>query len=330
MVDTVLSVKDLVVQFATSKGDVTAINGLSFDLAEKETLCLVGESGSGKSVTALSIMGLLPQPAGKVSSGRIELEGTNLLDLSEKKMQEIRGNKISMIFQEPMTTLNPVYTVGDQICETLLRHRNMTKKEAMEYAADLLSKVRMADPAKRLKQYPHELSGGLRQRVMISMALACNPKILIADEPTTALDVTVQAQVLRLLEELKDEFKMSMIFITHDLGVVSEVADRIIVLYGGMKMEEGASEKFFKQPLHPYTQGLINCIPKISGNSSERLATIPGIVPSLLDMPNGCRFSNRCPLASDMCKSEPPTIEEYEPTHFVACYNCSKGGIVNG
>ena len=326
MSDTVLKVNNLVVKFLTEKGRVTAINDLSFDLKREETLCLVGESGSGKSVTALSIMGLLPKPAGIVESGSIELDGTDLLKLSEEEMQKIRGDRISMIFQEPMTSLNPVYTNGYQIYEVLKRHRNMKEKEAMEYAEELLDKVRIADPSRRLKQYPHELSGGLRQRIMISMALACNPEILIADEPTTALDVTVQAQVLNLLKELKSEFKMSIIFITHDLGVVYDVADRIIVMYGGMKMEEGTAEAFFKNPVHPYTQGLINCIPKVSDAVVKRLQTIPGVVPGLANMPKGCRFSNRCAFAKEICHVTPPPMFEYEPGHILACYYRMKGG----
>ncbi len=328
MENSVLKVNELCVQFQTSAGLVTAINNLSFELKQQETLCLVGESGSGKSVTALTVMGLLPKPAGIVSHGTIELEGQNLLSYSEAQMQRVRGNKVSMIFQEPMTTLNPVYKVGDQICEALLRHRKMTKKEAMEYAGELLNKVRIADAKRRLKQYPHELSGGLRQRVMISMALACNPKILIADEPTTALDVTVQAQVLRLLEELKEEFKMSVIFITHDLGVVSEIADRIIVMYGGMKMEEGPTDALFSHPVHPYTKGLINCTPKMEGEE-RRLPTIPGMVPSLAKMPKGCHFCNRCTLAKERCMETPPKMTEYEPHHYVACYEQEKGGATD-
>ena len=326
MDNTILRVNQLKVQFETPAGRVTAIDDLTFDLKRKETLCLVGESGSGKSVTALTIMGLLPKPTGIVAGGTIEMNGENLLNFSESQMQRVRGNKISMIFQEPMTTLNPVYTIGYQISEALLRHRKMTKKEAMEYAEELLCKVRIADPKRRLKQYPHELSGGLRQRVMISIAFACNPDILIADEPTTALDVTVQAQVIRLLEELKEEFNMSIIFITHDLGVVYEIADRIIVMYGGMKMEEGPAHTFFEKPVHPYTQGLISCTPQIESNLT-RLPTIPGVVPTLAKMPKGCHFSNRCVYASERCMQCPPPVTEYEPDHYVACYKWLKGGL---
>ncbi len=324
MTDKVLEVRDLCVKFHTSAGLVTAINGISFDLKKQETLCLVGESGSGKSVTALTIMGLLPKPGGIVSGGSILLDGENLLEYSEKKMQQIRGNRIAMIFQEPMTTLNPVYKIGFQITETLLRHRKMSKKEAMEYAEELLACVRIPDPKRRLDQYPHELSGGLRQRVMISIALACNPEILIADEPTTALDVTVQAQVLSLLEDLKARFKMSVIFITHDLGVVSQIADRIIVMYGGMKMEEGPAATFFDSPTHPYTMGLIRCTPRLSAGL-DRLPTIPGVVPTLANMPKGCHFSNRCPYADDLCRAEPPGVTPCGEDHFVACYHCVKG-----
>ena len=325
MSDTILDVKDLCVRFNTNTGRVTAITDFSLELNRRETLCLVGESGSGKSVTALTIMGLLPKPAGIVAGGTVMLEGQNLLSLTESQMQKIRGNRISMIFQEPMTTLNPVYTVGFQICEALLRHRKMSRREAMEYSGELLSTVRMDNPKRRLGQYPHELSGGLRQRVMIAIALSCNPEILIADEPTTALDVTVQAQVLQLLEELKEKFKMSIIFITHDLGVVSEIADRIIVMYGGMKMEEGPAEAFFQCPAHPYTQGLINCTPKIEANVN-RLATIPGDVPTLAKMPRGCHFSTRCPLADKRCRETPPPVAACGPNHFVACYRQPSGG----
>ena len=324
MNDVILDVRDLSVAFDTDHGRVTAVNHLSFTLHKKETLCIVGESGSGKSVTALSIMGLLPKPAGIITGGTIEFAGVNLAQLMPKEMQKIRGNRISMIFQEPMTSLNPVYTVGYQISEVLMKHKHMKKREAMAYAAELLKKTGIPEPERRVTQYPHELSGGLRQRVMIAMALACDPDILIADEPTTALDVTIQAQILQLIASLKEEFNMSIIFITHDLGVVSQIADRIIVMYGGMKMEERAAEQFFDHPLHPYTRSLLNCIPRMTLDG-ERLQPIPGMIPSLWNLPIGCRFSNRCSEATARCTQSLPPLMEVEPGHYVACFGCDTG-----
>ena len=323
MKDALLNVKDLTVTFQTERGEVTAVDHLSFDLNRKETLCIVGESGSGKSVTALSIMGLLPQPAGRVAGGSIRFQGQELTGLSNKQMQHIRGNRISMIFQEPMTSLNPVYTVGYQISEVLKKHKGMKTKEAMEYAADLLSRVGIPEPKKRVHQFPHELSGGLRQRVMIAMALSCDPDILIADEPTTALDVTIQAQILRLIESLKKDSDMSVIFITHDLGVVSQISDRTIVMYGGMKMEERYAEGFFDHARHPYTVSLLGCIP--SHSLEERsLKPIPGVIPSLANMPKGCRFSNRCSQATALCHTQVPELSETEPGHWIACHQAGK------
>ena len=319
MNDVILSVRDLSVAFDTDRGRVTAVNHLSFDLRKKETLCIVGESGSGKSVTALSVMGLLPKPAGVIAGGSISFGGADLAQLPPKKMQEIRGNRISMIFQEPMTSLNPVYTVGYQISEVLIKHKHMKKREAMAYAAELLKKTGIPEPERRVAQYPHELSGGLRQRVMIAMALACDPDILIADEPTTALDVTIQAQILQLIASLKEEFNMSIIFITHDLGVVSQIADRIIVMYGGMKMEERAADRFFDQPLHPYTRSLLSCIPRMTLDG-KKLQPIPGMIPSLWNLPSGCRFSNRCAEALPCCAQGLPPLSEPSPGHFVACF----------
>ena len=324
MSDVILDVRDLSVAFDTDRGRVTAVNHLDFQLHKKETLCIVGESGSGKSVTALSIMGLLPKPAGVITGGSISFSGEDLVRFTPKQMQKIRGNRISMIFQEPMTSLNPVYTVGYQISEVLIKHKHMKKREAMAYAAELLKKTGIPEPERRVTQYPHELSGGLRQRVMIAMALACDPDILIADEPTTALDVTIQAQILQLIASLKEEFNMSIIFITHDLGVVSQIADRIIVMYGGMKMEERAADQFFDHPLHPYTRSLLSCIPRMT-LEGEKLQPIPGMIPSLWNLPSGCRFSNRCAEALPCCTQGLPPLCEVEPGHLVACFQCTAG-----
>ena len=321
MENIILDVHDLSVAFDTTHGRVTAVDHLNFSLHEKETLCIVGESGSGKSVTALSIMGLLPKPAGHITNGSIIFQGEDLVGYSPKQMQKVRGNRISMIFQEPMTSLNPVYTVGYQICEVLIKHQQMKKKEAMAYAANLLGKTGIPEPERRINQFPHELSGGLRQRVMIAMALACDPDILIADEPTTALDVTIQAQILQLLDSLKQEFNMSIIFITHDLGVFSQIADRIIVMYGGRKMEEKNADGFFKQPRHPYTKSLLKCIPKMTFDG-VKLEPIPGMIPSLWNLPKGCRFSNRCEEAGPECEEGTPPLMEVEQDHWVACYHC--------
>ncbi|MGN1367796.1 MAG: ABC transporter ATP-binding protein [Aristaeellaceae bacterium] len=321
MNDTILHVEKLRVAFDTDHGRVTAVNDLDFDLHKGETLCIVGESGSGKSVTALSIMGLLPKPAGMITGGRIEFAGEDLTKYTSRRMQEIRGNRISMIFQEPMTSLNPVYTVGYQISEVLIKHKHMKKREAMAYAAELLKKTGVPEPERRVRQYPHELSGGLRQRVMIAMALACEPDILIADEPTTALDVTIQAQILQLINALKDEFNMAVIFITHDMGVVSQIADRIIVMYGGMKMEEHDADSFFRRPRHPYTVSLLNCIPRMALDG-VKLEPIPGMIPSLWNLPSGCRFSNRCSHATERCTQAMPPLRDVGGGHLVSCFLC--------
>ncbi len=327
MNDALLNVKDLTITFQTERGELTAVDHLSFDLGRKETLCIVGESGSGKSVTALSIMGLLPQPAGRVTNGSIRFQGQELTGLTNKQMQGIRGNRISMIFQEPMTSLNPVYTVGYQISEVLKKHKGMNTKEAMRYAAELLERVGIPEPGKRVHSFPHELSGGLRQRVMIAMALSCDPDILIADEPTTALDVTIQAQILRLMETLKQDLDMSIIFITHDLGVVSQISDRTIVMYGGMKMEERYADGFFDHVQHPYTVDLLGCIPT-SSLSDGKLMPIPGMIPSLANMPGGCRFSNRCRRAMSACHETIPELREIEPGHWIACHLEDKEAVL--
>ena len=325
MGDVILKVEDLHVTFATDHGIVTAVQGIGFSLHKGETLCIVGESGSGKSVTCLAIMGLLPKPGGRIAGGKVEFAGRDITNLDDKEMQKIRGNRISMIFQEPMTALNPVYTIGYQINEVLIRHKGMKKKQATEYAIHLLEKVGITEASRRIKQFPHELSGGLRQRVMIAIALACNPDILIADEPTTALDVTVQAQILELLSSLKKEFNTSIIFITHDMGVVSQVADTIMVMYGGMKVEENSADAFFKNPVHPYTVGLLNCIPQISLDDKV-LTQIPGVIPHLWDMPAGCHFNNRCVYAMESCRQSVPAFREIEPGHPPACHMLKGGG----
>ncbi len=302
-----LEVKDLVTEFPTRKGIVRAVNGVTFSIDRGEILAVVGESGSGKSVTSLSIMRLLQKP-GHVASGSITFDGTDLLALSEKEMQQVRGQKISMIFQEPMTTLNPVYRVGDQIVEAIQTHTDMKKNEAWERAVEMLRVVGIPSPEDRARDYPHQMSGGMRQRVMIAMALACNPELLIADEPTTALDVTIQAQILDLIYKLRDEFNMAVLFITHDLGVVSEVADRVVVMYCGQVVEEAEKVALFEKPMHPYTLGLLNSIPRLEDDNSERLYTIKGTVPNPLHMPPGCPFSDRCERCMDRCRKEAPQL----------------------
>ncbi len=324
MNDSILRVENLHITFATEHGIVTAVQNLSFSLHKGETLCIVGESGSGKTVTCLAVMGLLPKPGGQIAGGKIEFAGRDIANLDDKEMQGIRGNRISMIFQEPMTALNPVYTIGYQINEVLMRHKNMRKKDATEYAINLLEKVGITEASRRIKQFPHELSGGLRQRVMIAIALACNPDILIADEPTTALDVTVQAQILELLSSLKKEFNTSIIFITHDMGVVSQIADNIMVMYGGMKVEENCADVFFEKPVHPYTIGLLNCIPQIS-LEDKVLTQIPGTIPHLWSMPKGCHFSNRCTFANEICRTMIPDLREIESGHYAACHLLERG-----
>ena len=302
-----LEVKDLVTEFPTRKGIVRAVNGVTFSIDRGEILAVVGESGSGKSVTSLSIMRLLQKP-GHVASGSITFDGTDLLALSEKEMQQVRGQKISMIFQEPMTSLNPVYRVGDQIVEAIQTHTDMKKNEAWERAVEMLRVVGIPSPEDRARDYPHQMSGGMRQRVMIAMALACNPELLIADEPTTALDVTIQAQILDLIYKLRDEFNMAVLFITHDLGVVSEVADRVVVMYCGQVVEEAEKVALFEKPMHPYTLGLLNSIPRLEDDNSERLYTIKGTVPNPLHLPPGCPFSDRCERCMDRCRKEAPQL----------------------
>jgi oligopeptide/dipeptide ABC transporter ATP-binding protein len=317
MAETILDVKNLVTKFKTASGEVSAVRGISFSLDRKETLCIVGESGCGKSITALSIMGLLASNAR--SEGAIEFNGKNLLGLKQEEKRKIRGNEISMIFQEPMTALNPTFTIGYQLREPLMIHRKLSKKAAHQKGIELLTQVGIPLPEKRMNQYPHELSGGMRQRVMIAIALACNPKLLIADEPTTALDVTIQAQILDLLNDLKEEFETSVIMITHDMGVVAEVADRVIVMYAGEIIEEGDVETIFNDPQHPYTKGLLSSVPNVDDPHFE-LNPIPGTLQNLNEQISGCRFHPRCPHAMEKCKASSPERFERTNSHAVRCW----------
>ena len=316
MTDPLLRVEHLSVGFQNKKSMTEIISDVSFDVKPGETVCIVGESGCGKSLTSLAIMGLLPKH-GKILNGSIIFNNVDLTKKTTKELSRIRGNEISMIFQEPMTSLNPVHTVGKQIAEAILIHQSVSKKQAWQQAVELLKLVGIPSPETRVKSYPHEMSGGMRQRVMIAMALACHPKLLIADEPTTALDVTIQAQILEEMNALKKQFNMSILMITHDLGVVSEMADRVIVMYAGKVAEYADVKTLFKNPKHPYTQGLIASIPKMD-EEVEELAIIPGTVPSAEDMPQGCRFSTRCPFATDLCMSQAPKL--YGDEHRVSCW----------
>jgi len=316
-----LQVKDLQTSFFTPEGEVRAIDGVSFEIGEGKTLGLVGESGCGKSVTSLSIMRLIPSPPGKIVGGEIFYRGRDLLRLNNEAMRRIRGNEISMIFQEPMTSLNPVFTVGNQIGEAIKLHQGLGKRETRQKTIEMLRLVKIADPESRVDSYPHQLSGGMRQRVMIAMALSCNPSLLIADEPTTALDVTIQAQILELIKELQQKIGgMALLLITHDLGVVSEQADNVAIMYAGKIVERSSTRAIFNRPFHPYTVGLLNSLPGIGGLKKKRLDAIPGMVPSPLHLPSGCRFRDRCPRAQEICAQTEPPLEEKEPGHTVACY----------
>lgn len=312
-----LEVKDLKTYFYTDEGVVKSVDGVSFSVDKGETLGVVGESGCGKSITSMSIMQLIGK-SGKIVNGEIDFKGENLLNKDKEEMRKIRGKEIAMIFQEPMTSLNPVYTVGQQIMEAVLIHEDMTKEQARERAIQMLDLVKIPDAEKRLNSYPHEFSGGMRQRVMIAMALSCNPEFLICDEPTTALDVTIQAQILNLINELKEKTGTAVMMITHDLGVISEVADNVMVMYAGQVVEYTDVDTVFEKPLHPYTQGLISCIPKLGGQE-EKLSTIKGMVPSFNDMPEGCLFCPRCEYAKDICRKERPELVDLDG-HQVRCF----------
>ena len=324
---TVLDVKNLETVFFTNSGLFRAVDDLSFRVRRGETLAIVGESGCGKSVSALSIMRLVPNPPGRIVGGSVMLEGTDLLALEEAEMRAIRGNRISMIFQEPMTSLNPVMRIGDQIMEAVRLHREMSRQEAWKQAVEMLRLVRIPEPARRALEYPHQLSGGMRQRAMIAMALACRPALLIADEPTTALDVTIQAQILALVLELQQELGMGLILITHDLGVVAQTAQRVIVMYAGRKVEEADVETLFADPRHPYTRGLmasIPALPALQGKADAPLAEIPGAVPSLTRLPKGCAFAPRCSLAVARCREAYPPLEDWGGGHWAACWRAAE------
>jgi oligopeptide/dipeptide ABC transporter ATP-binding protein len=316
-----LSIRDLSVTFSTDEGIVRAVNGVSYDVAEGKTLAVVGESGCGKSVTALSILKLIPDPPGKIVNGEILFRGEDLVCADEKTMRKIRGNEIAMVFQEPMTSLNPVYTVGDQIAEAIELHQDKKGEAAWALAVEMLRQVGIADPEMRVSEYPHQLSGGMRQRVMIAMSLSCGPALLIADEPTTALDVTIQAQILELLRELQVKNNMSVVLITHDLGVVAENADDVVVMYASRIVETGSVEDIFDDPLHPYTRGLLRSLPKV-GVEQERLDVIGGTVPDPLDFPSGCKFHPRCDIGCDdeRCKSVEPELREVKSGRMAACW----------
>jgi oligopeptide/dipeptide ABC transporter ATP-binding protein len=314
-----LDVRDLRTHFAVEGGEFRAVDGVGFSLRAGGTLGVVGESGCGKSVTALSIMGLVPQPPGRIAGGEVLLDGTDLLKLPPGELRDLRGDAVAMIFQEPMTSLNPAFTVGDQIAEALVRHRGLSKGAALERAVELLRRVRIPSPEKRVHDYPHKLSGGMRQRVMIAMALACDPKLLIADEPTTALDVTIQAQILELLKRLRAETGMAIVLITHDLGVVAELADDVVVMYAGRIVERAPVAAIFETPQHPYTVGLLGSIPRLD-ERKERLATIEGMVPNPLAPPAGCRFNPRCPFAIEKCRVEDPPLMRVGEAHESACW----------
>jgi peptide/nickel transport system ATP-binding protein/oligopeptide transport system ATP-binding protein len=316
-----LTIRNLHTYFFTDEGVAKAVDGVDLELKEGGTLGVVGESGCGKSVTALSIMRLIPDPPGKITRGEILFAGTNLLDLSEAEMRKVRGRSISMIFQEPMTSLNPVFQIGDQISEVLRLHEGMSRREAWDRSVEMLKMVGIPSPERRVQEYPHQLSGGMRQRAMIAMALACSPKLMIADEPTTALDVTIQAQILELMNRLQREKGMSVILITHNLGVIAETAQKVAVMYAGRIVEYAEVKPIFGNPMHPYTQGLLKSIPRLDEDHTRkgRLEAIPGLVPSLLELPKGCKFSNRCKYVFEKCGEEPQLIEA-EPGHLVRCW----------
>jgi oligopeptide/dipeptide ABC transporter ATP-binding protein len=314
-----LEVRGLRTYFASERGEVRAVDGVDFSLERGRTLGIVGESGCGKSVTALSIMGLVPQPPGRIAGGEVLFEGKDLLKLPAQRLRDLRGDQLCMIFQEPMTSLNPAFPVGEQVAEALLRHRNISNNEAKNNAVEMLRRVRIPSPERRARDYPHQLSGGMRQRVMIAMALACNPKLLIADEPTTALDVTIQAQILELMRALRAELGTAIILITHDLGVIAELADDVIVMYAGKVIERCAAGRVFSEPQHPYTVGLLGSIPRLHVQQ-ERLSAIEGFVPDAASPPAGCRFHPRCPFVVEKCLREVPPLMEIGKDHYAACW----------
>jgi oligopeptide/dipeptide ABC transporter ATP-binding protein len=323
MQELLLDIRGLRTQFFTDDGLARAVDGVSYSLEKGETVGVVGESGCGKSVTALSVLRLIPDPPGKIVDGEIIFEGTDLLGLSSAEMRRIRGNDISMIFQEPMTSLNPVFTIGNQITEAVRLHQGLNKKQALDKAIEALRLVGIPVPERRVHEYPHQLSGGMRQRAMIAMALSCNPKVLIADEPTTALDVTIEAQILDLMRTLQDELGTAIIMITHDLGVIADIARKVVVMYAGKVVEQAPVERIFASPNHPYTQGLLRSLPRVDKDASgakQRLQEIPGIVPSLLNLPTGCKFASRCPSVMPQCKEQEPTLEQVASDHYSACW----------
>jgi peptide/nickel transport system ATP-binding protein len=323
MAERLLDVKNLKTYFFTDEGVVRAVDGVDLYINQGETLGIVGESGCGKSVTALSIMRLIPQPPGKIVEGQILYNGLDLVTIPANKLRKIRGKEISMVFQEPMTSLNPVFTCGEQIAEALRLHEGLGRRDAMDKTVEMMKLVHIANAERRVKEYPHQLSGGMRQRVMIAMALSCSPNLLIADEPTTALDVTIQAQILELLNELKSKLKMAVMLITHDMGVIAETAQRVVVMYAAKVAEEAPVGDLFKEPLHPYTQGLLRSIPRIDLAATEhlRLETIPGTVPTLRgDIAPGCRFAPRCPFVKSVCTEQDPVLKEVKPGHKVSCW----------
>ena len=323
MQDLLLDIRGLRTQFFTDDGLARAVDGVSYSLEKGETVGVVGESGCGKSVTALSVLRLIPDPPGKIVGGEIIFEGTDLLGLSSADMRRIRGNDISMIFQEPMTSLNPVFTIGNQITEAVRLHQGLNKKQALEKAIEALRLVGIPVPERRVHEYPHQLSGGMRQRAMIAMALSCNPKVLIADEPTTALDVTIEAQILDLMRTLQEELGTAIIMITHDLGVIADIARKVVVMYAGKVVEQAPVERIFASPNHPYTQGLLRSLPRVDKDASggkQRLQEIPGIVPSLLNLPTGCKFASRCPSVMPHCTEQEPPLEQVASDHYSACW----------
>ena len=325
MAQPLLQVRHLATEFETEQGIARALDDISFELMPGETLGIVGESGCGKSVTSLSIMRLLPKPAGRIVGGEVLFDGQDLVQLPADEMHDIRGNRIAMIFQEPMTALNPVYKVGRQLEETLLLHKpELNESQRREACVAMLEKVGIPAPQRRLDEYPHQLSGGMRQRVMIAMALLCDPDILIADEPTTALDVTIQAQILQLLRDLQRENGMSIIFITHDFGVIAEICDRVVVMYGGRIIEQAEILELFDHPLHPYTRGLLQAIPKLDTEPKSLLKTIPGMVPSLFELPVGCRFQNRCEFVEPRCREQVPPLEDLDNGHQARCFRAGE------